>query len=414
MNEFLIKIKAALDSDSFQDFKKKIKDLIVENIKQAFGDLKELNTILTEISKTSDLTKTQLQELGSVSIETANKLGRKAADYLSDVQEMYRAGYKNAEELAKLSTLAQSSGSMDASLANDYIMASDAAYRYSGNVEKLTALLDAQNQVTNRNSVSMEDLAEATKISASHLANVNIGENEMTALLGTGIATTQEAGNVVGRAVNGIIMTLQQIEGETGFETEILNAESLSQAEKRCKSLGIELRTVQDGITKLRDPMEILKELAAVYNSLPDDSVQKSGILSDIGGKYRSNVLSGILSNWDLYEKMLGDYENAGGSALEETMKSAESWEGSLNKLSNTWTQTIGNIANSDAVITIINGFNSLLSVLNSVTGALGSFGSIGLGAGLIAGFKNVGSPKMSGLKNCLNMPTTADVLMDT
>lgn len=414
MNEFLIKIKAALDSDSFQDFKKKIKDLIVENIKQAFGDLKELNTILTEISKTSDLTKTQLQELGSVSFETASKLGRKAADYLSDVQEMYRAGYKNAEELARLSTLAQSSGSMDASLANDYIMASDAAYRYSGNVEKLTALLDAQNQVTNRNSVSMEDLAEATKISASHLANVNIGENEMTALLGTGIATTQETGNVVGRAVNGIIMTLQQIEGETGFETEILNAESLSQAEKRCKSLGIELRTVQDGITKLRDPMEILKELAAVYNSLPDDSVQKSGILSDIGGKYRSNVLSGILSNWDLYEKMLGDYENAGGSALEETMKSAESWEGSLNKLSNTWTQTIGNIANSDAVITIINGFNSLLSVLNSVTGALGSFGSIGLGAGLIAGFKNVGSPKMSGLKNCLNMPTTADVLMDT
>lgn len=414
MNEFLIKIKAALDSDSFQEFKKKIRDLIVENIKQAFGDLKELNTILTEISKTSDLTKTQLQELGSVSFETANKLGRKAADYLSDVQEMYRAGYKNAEELARLSTLAQSSGSMDASLANDYIMASDAAYRYSGNVEKLTALLDAQNQVTNRNSVSMEDLAEATKISASHLANVNIGENEMTALLGTGIATTQEAGNVVGRAVNGIIMTLQQIEGETGFETEILNAESLSQAEKRCKSLGIELRTVQDGITKLRDPMEILKELAAVYNSLPDDSVQKSGILSDIGGKYRSNVLSGILSNWDLYEKMLGDYENAGGSALEETMKSAESWEGSLNKLSNTWTQTIGNIANSDAVITIINGFNSLLSVLNSVTGALGSFGSIGLGAGLIARFKNVGSPKMSGLKNCLNMPTAADVLMDT
>ena len=368
MNQLLITIKAVLDSAFFQNLKNNLKEFIKENVRLAFEDLKELNTILTEISKTSNLTKTQLNELGDAAFETASKLGRKASDFLADVREMYHAGYKNAEELAELSALAQSSGNLKADLANDYIMASDAAYRYSGNIEKLTALLDAQNQVTNRNAVTMEELANATKISASQLANVNIGENEMTALLGTGISATQESGAIVGRAVNGIIMSLQQIQGETGFETEILDAESLSKVEERCKSLGIELKTMHNGMVSLRDPMEILKELAYVYNTLPDDSTQKAGILSDIGGKYRSNVLSGILSNWDLYEKMLADYENAGGSALDETMKSAESWEGSLNRLSNTWTETIGNIANSDAVITLINSFNSLLSVLNLVT----------------------------------------------
>lgn len=370
----------------------------ISQTREAVSELKEVNTILTEISKTSNLTKDQLKAVGNASFETASKYGNKASDYLLGVQEMYRAGYQNAEELAELSTLAQSAGDLDADLANDYILASDAAYRYSGNIEKLNLLLDSQNQVTNRNAVSMEELANATKVAASQLANSNISENEMTALLGTGIATTKEAGEVVGRAVKGIIMNLQQVEGETGFEAEVIDEESLKKVEARCHSVGVELEYMKDGIAHLRDPIDVLKELAEVYNSLPDDSTEKAGILSDIGGKYRSNVLSSILSNWDKYEKMLSDYENASGSAMEEAMKSANNWEGSLNRLSNTWTDTVGNIANSDAIITIINSFNNLLNVLNKVTNSLGSLGSIGLGAGLFAGLKNVGSPKMSGL----------------
>ena len=44
----------------------------------------------------------------------------------------------------------------------------------------------------------MTELADATKVAANQLANSNISENEMTALLGTGIATTKESGQVVG------------------------------------------------------------------------------------------------------------------------------------------------------------------------------------------------------------------------
>lgn len=353
----------------------------IAKVRQAFGELKEVNTILTEISKTSDLTTRQIEKLGKASFGTASKYGREASDYLTGVQEMYRAGYKNAEELAELSTLAQSSGDLDADLANDYIIASDAAYGYAGNIEKLNALLDSQNQVTNRNAVSMEELARATKVAANQLANSNISENEMTALLGTGIATSREAGETVGRAIKGIVMNLQQVEGETGFDGEILDEESLKKVEARCHSVGVELEYMKDGIVRLRDPMTVLKELSEVYNSLPDDSADKAGIIADIGGKYRGNVLSSILSNWDKVEKMLGDYENATGSAMNEAMKSANNWEGSLNRLKNTWTETVGNIADSDAIITIINGTNSLLDVLNKLTSKLGSIGTIGLGA---------------------------------
>ncbi|MFG6383993.1 MAG: phage tail tape measure protein, partial [Lachnospiraceae bacterium] len=313
----------------------------VLKVKQAFLDLKEVNTILTEISKVTELTEHQLKNLGESSFQTASTYGKKASEYLLSVQEMYHAGYQNAEELAELSLIAQGSGGMDANVANDYIIASDAAFGYAGNIEKLSRLLDGQSQVTSKNAVSMEELASATKVAGSQLANLDMGEDEISALLGTAITTTREDGETIGRAITGIVMGLQQIKGETGVVADAVNAESFQNVElldekalerikDRCHSLGIELEYMQDGAKKMRNPIEILRELAKVYNSLPDDSAQKAGIVSDIGGKYRSNVFSSILSNWDKFEKMLGDYENSEGVAMDGAMKSADSWEGSL------------------------------------------------------------------------------------
>ncbi len=414
MDNFFNLIEILTKAKNLPEFADKIKEFVLNNAIPELDELKEINTIITEISKLNNLTTKQMNDLSSHSFETAGKYGRKAADYLTEVKEMAGAGYKNPDQLAELSLMAQNTKGFDADLAKDYITASDAAYQYSGNVEKLTSLLDAQKKVTDQNAVSMDELLNATKASAGNLKNFGIREDEMTALFGTGIASTQESGETVGRALNGIIMSLQKTKGETGFGSEFLDERALTKVEERCRNVGVELTYVKDGMVNLRNPMEILKELAQVYNSLPDGSSKKAGILSDIGGNYRSDVLSGILSNWDLYEKMIGDYENAEGTAMNEAMKSADSWEGSLTKLSNTWTDTVGNIANSDAVLTIINSFQGLLSVLNTATDALGSFGSIGVGAGLISGLKNVGSPKMFGLNSDLNMPTAIQVLMDT
>ena len=99
--------------------------------------------------------------------------------------------------------------------------------------------------------------------------------------------------------------------------------------------------------------------------------------------KYRANALNAILENYSLYEKMLQDYADGTGSMAIEAEKTANSWEGSMNRLSNSWTKTIGHIANSDGIITTINGLNSILSVIDKITGKLGSFGSIGLGASI-------------------------------
>ena len=250
----------------------------------SLNELKNINTIVTEISKAADVPVQQLKDLETNSFSVASKYGQKASDYLLGVQEMTRAGYSNTAGMAELSTLAQSAGDMTAELANQYLIASDMAFGYGGNVEKLNALLDSQNQITNRNAVNMTELANATKLVASQAAQSGIAEDEMTAALSTMIATTQQGGEIAARSFKGILMNLQQVTGELD-DGEVIDEDSLQKVEKRLTSVGVAMKEVNDGTVSLRDPMKVLEELAQVYNSLPDDSVEKAGIISDLGGK---------------------------------------------------------------------------------------------------------------------------------
>lgn len=292
--------------------------LLVSKIKNAITELKEVNSIMTEISKTADqLSKADLSKVENTSYKTASKYGKKASNYLTGIQEMYRAGYENAEDLAELSTLAQAAGDMQADLANDYLIATDAAYKLKGNTEALNDVLDGQNYITNRNALSMQDLAEATKIAASQSASSGIAIDQTTAAMGTMIATTRQGGDVAARAWKGILMNIQQVEGEVE-DGEIIDAESLSKYEKACEALGVSLKEVKDGVISLRDPMQILKELSEAYTALDESDARRANLISAVGGKYRGNQLNALLENWDLYEKMLKDYADGSGSALEE------------------------------------------------------------------------------------------------
>lgn len=354
----------------------------VAKIKQAFTELKEVNSIMTEISKVSKATAQELANLEKSAFGTASKYGKKISDYLTGIQDFSRAGFrgKNAEDMAELSVLAQAAGDMTADLSNQYLIATDAAYKLNGEAKKLNGILDGQNYIANNNATNMTQLANATKVVASQAASSGIAVNEMSAAIGTMIAVTQDSGEVAGRAFKAILMNLQQVSGELD-DGEIIDETSLTKYEKACNELGVSLKEVKNGIVSLRDPMQILKELSAAYTSLDKMDARRANLISAIGGKYRGNQLNALLENWKTYEKMLTDYSNGSGSAMNEAMKSANNWEGSLNRLHNTWVNTVENIANSDAIITVINGTNSLLDVLNKLTSKLGSVGTIGIGA---------------------------------
>lgn len=357
----------------------------VNKTQEAITELIELDNILTEISKTSDLTKKELRELGDIAYDSASKLGRNASDYLTAVQEMSRSGFvgKQAEGMAEQSLLAQTAGDLNAELANNYVLATNAAYKLNGEVTKLNSVLDGQNNITNRNSVAMEDMALAMSEAGTVASSYRVSVEDLSAMIGTIESVTKLGGSEVGNGIKSILINLQNI--------------SSSKITGTLNKAGASMTELVNGTEQLRDPIAILRDLAVTFNSLEETDPLRAEILTNIGGKYQAPKLAALLQNMELFDKMLIDYSEGSGSALKEAEKSANNITGSLNRLSNTWTDTVDNIANSDLILGTVNTLNGLLSIINELTSSLGTLGTIGLGGGIFAGLKNVGKPKMYG-----------------
>jgi hypothetical protein len=121
----------------------------VSKIKEAVTELKTVDTILTEITKTSNATEAQIKKLGEASFDAASKYGRKASDYLTSVQEMNRSGFqgKQGTDMAEQSIMAQSAGDMTEEIADKWILATNAAYEYEGEAKRINAVLDGANEI---------------------------------------------------------------------------------------------------------------------------------------------------------------------------------------------------------------------------------------------------------------------------
>lgn len=365
---------------------------VISETREAYNQLKEVNTILTEISKTNHaLTSSDLIKIADNGFDVASKYGKTVTDYLSGVKDMSRAGYRNAEAMGELSTAVQGAGDMTADVANKMIIATDKAYKLGGSVEELTKILDGMNWISDNNAVNMTELSEGMSIVGSTAASFGVEVNELTAALATMAATTQQSGSEVARAFRAILLNIRQVSDEE----EGIDAEGLTKYEKACNALGVSLKETVNGVLQTRDAMEVLEDLSIAYNKLDANDLRRTNLLNSVGGKLRSTQLDALLRQFDSYKSMLQQFEDGTGTMAFEADKTAKSWEGSLNRLKNTWADTIENIANSDGIIAIINGFEKIISGANKLTDTLGSLGSIGLGVGLFAGIKNVGQAQM-------------------
>ena len=92
---------------------------------------------------------------------------------------------------------------------------------------------------------------------------------------------------------------------------------------------------------------------------------------------------------------ILNDSMNSSGSAMKEYELYLNSIEGKLQGLNTSFQSLSQTIINSDFIKSIIDGGTNILNLLESIVDTVGTLGTIGLGAGIFAGVKNVGRTKM-------------------
>lgn len=339
---------------------------------EALSTMKEVDSELATVRKVTGMTKDEMNALGESAYSTASKYGVAANEYLQNVSTFARAGYKEAAQgLGELAIKTQLVGDTDQETASQFLLSADAAWKYHGNVEKLSLALDEANTIDNNYATSIQKIAEGLPIVANVASMAGMSMEETMAMLGTITATTQESGTKAATAARALILNIL---GDT--TTEI--SDGVTATEESVQSLsGILQKYAPDVVAaaeatgKLINPMEAIEALSKAAKDGLISEADLMQMVSALGGKLRTNQLLALLENFDMYKNMLADMGVAAGSADQEVSVMLDTWDAKANILKNTWTEFISNMVDTSLIKGALDVITGLVKVLDSDFGHL-------------------------------------------
>ncbi len=347
---------------------------------EAIRTMKQVDTEMTAIQKVTGNTAAEMEKLGNTAYEAASKYGVAVTDYLESVGTFAKAGYKDmSEDMAELATKTQLVGDVTSSIANQFLLSADAAFKFEGNVTALNTVLDKANEIENSYATSIQKMAEGFPIVANVASMANMSIDQLIAMLGTITAVTQESGTKAATAARALILN---IIGDTETELE----DGITWTKEEVESLNQVLWTYSEDAMKaaqatgrIVNPMEAVAGLAKAYKEGVLTQAELAQIESDLGGKLRTNQLNALIENYDMYAEMLDKIANSAGSADKEVEIMLTSWDAKAKILNNTWTEFINHMVDTDVAKGSIELLTDAVEILDS------DFGQVVITAAAVA-----------------------------
>ena len=177
----------------------------VSAFRDALQTMKDVDSALVTIQKTTGYTGDQLDRLTNSAYELANAYGRTATEILNAASVYARAGFKdNLDQMTELSALLQNVGDLEGEVAAKFLIATNAAWKLNGSYDALMGVIDGLNAQTNQAAVDMEALTSGITVAGSVFSNAGESVQTFAGLLGAGVALTQRSGSEVARGLRTI------------------------------------------------------------------------------------------------------------------------------------------------------------------------------------------------------------------
>lgn len=338
---------------------------VTGSFKDALSTMRAVDDELVTIRKVTDATVSELDALTKKGYEIGSKYGKSADSFLSNVAAFSRAGYKGlAEGLGELAVKTQLVGDMNQQTAVQMLLSVDAAYKYQGSVEKLTAVLDGMNEIDNNFATSMEKISAGLGKVAPIASQAGVGIDELSAAIGTVTAVTQRSGEEAATALRALFLNIM---GDT--KTEIADGATWTAGEIEGLRDVLEKYAPQavaaaKATGELINPMEAIGGLSKAMKDGLLSEQQLMQMVSDIGGKLRSSQLLALIQNWDMYNSMLTSFGGAVGSADREVSNALDSWSVKAARVKNVFAEMVSEFVDSKAIKT---GFDIITDGLDNM-----------------------------------------------
>lgn len=353
---------------------------LTTGIRSGVESIRELDSAMTELKKTSDGTKQEYRDFTTQARTDAKDIGSTTTQITSSAADWSRLGYslKDSQTMAKNTGILKNvSEFADINEATDAMVGIMQAYNYKP--DDSMKLIDQLNKIGNNFSISTSDLAKGLQISGSAL---EVGGNniEQSMALITAYNSSIQDVSQAARAARTVSMRMHGVDAETlsaeGEDIEGL-IDTVPKLESEIKSLtavngkaGISLT---DATGKVKDDFTFLLDLAGRWKEIGQADIEEgtnrqSKILEDLAGKNRANALASLLNNKDMledvYDQATNNYQ---GSAQNELNTYLDSIEAKTTKIKESWSQlwqSEGSTNTFKGLLDIGNGAVGLLNIL--------------------------------------------------
>lgn len=268
--------------------------------------IKELNSAMTELKKTSSGTKQEYRDFTTQARSDAKNIGSTTTQITNSAADWSRLGYslKDSQTMAKNTGILKNvSEFADINEATDAMVGIMQAYNYKP--DDSMKLIDQLNQIGNNFSISTSDLAKGLQISGSAL---EVGGNniEQSMALITAYNSSIQDVSQAARAARTVSMRMHGVDAETlSAEGEDIDGliDTVPKLESEIKSLtavngkaGISLT---DATGRVKDDFTFLLDLAGRWKEIGQADIEEgtnrqSKILEDLAGEFLPEIYSNI------------------------------------------------------------------------------------------------------------------------
>ncbi len=365
---------------------------IAQTFRSAFKEMKSMSDEMVTYRKVTNATAADMEKIRAQAFESSKKYGQSPSDFLAAAADMARAGYgENSAAMADLAIKTKLVGDITADAASKFLLAVDAGYKYKGNIEQLSAVLDAANEIDNNYATSISKISEGMTLVASLAGSANVPIDQLMAALGTMTATTQRSGSEMARGLRYILLTAMK---DTSTEIE----EGVTVTEDSVKTLDDALNLyAKDAVKAAKDsgkilnPMEKLTAIAKAWKSGKLSEQGLAAISEQLAGKRYYNAFAALIQNFDMYESMLQSVAKSTGSADKEVGNMLDSWSVKLEQVKATWTEIVSDSISENFIKGLLDAGKGALefagNLENLAAMASGAYVAI---QGLSAGIQNM------------------------
>ncbi len=366
----------------------------IRGLKDMYQNVLDIDTAMTELVKVTNETDETYNKFLSDAADKAKEIGTSISNYINSSANFARLGYTfdQSQNLSKVANIYDVVGDEISGIEEATSSVISTMKAFDVEADDSISIVDKFNEVSNNFAISSGGIGEAMTRSASSMALANNTIDETISLITAANSVVQDPVKV-GNAVKTISMRLRAAKTEleeSGEDTEGM-AESVASLRNEIIALsGVDIM-IDDNTFK--STYQIIDELSTKWQNLTD--IQRASITDLVAGKNHGNVLSSLVSNFNVARQALETSLNSEGSAIKEHEKWMQSLQGHLNQLGSSWEALSVDFLDSDFLKGLIDGITSAIDKADSL---VNTFGAIPTLAGTIAAalsFKNIGFSKI-------------------